>query len=221
MRTMEHVTDEDLDLYAAGRLSEEAVRVIEVHYLECAACLDRLTTLQDVVQALRPAARFAWLRAATLGGALAAGVAIFAIGLSWRTGVEPTNPSMPGPSPGFSLTQEANQPAKASLLFVLRTPERGASLPVLQIPNEVEIVVFSVDAREIAGSGTTVTASLVDATGREIVILRDLRLTSQNRAVVPVPAAALALGAYVMRLAVSGDGDTLKIPLQIAASTRR
>lgn len=220
MRTMEHVTDEDLDLYVAGRLSEEAVRVIEVHYLECAACLDRLTTLQDVVQALRPAARSAWLRAATLGGALAAGVAMFAIGLAWRTGVEPANPSMPGPSPGFSLTQEA-KPPKASLLFVLRTPERGASLPVLQIPDEVEIVVFSVDAREIAGSGTTVTASLVDATGREILTLRDLRLTSQNRAVVPVPAAALTLGAYVMRLAVSGDGDTLKIPLQIAASTPR
>ena len=217
---MEHVTDEDLDLYVAGRLSEEAVRVIEVHYLECAACLGRLTTLQDVVQALRPAARF-WPWAPTLGGALAAGAAMFAIGLAWSTGVEPTSPSMPGPSPGFSLTQEANQPAKASLLFVLRTPERGASLPILQIPSEVEIVVFSVDAREIAGSGTTVTASLVDATGREIMTLRDLRLTSQHRAVVPVPAAALTLGAYVMRLAVSGDGDTLKIPLQIAASTPR
>lgn len=219
MRAMEHITDDEIDLYVAGKLSEDAERGVELHYLECAACLARVTTLQDVAQALRPAKRPARRLMSVLVG-LAAGVAAFGFGFALRGRVDPASPSLPAVSPGIQPAQATSRPATGSLRFLLQAPERGAGLRRLRIPEDVELVLFSVDSREIASLGTTVTASLVNVNGREVLVLRDLPLDAESRVLLPIPAAALRPGAYVVLLAAP-SGDTLKIPLDIETSRAR
>lgn len=62
-----HGTDDDLELYALGRLPESEVAVIEEHLIVCAACRDRLDRIEafamGMLQALEQApteTKFAW-----------------------------------------------------------------------------------------------------------------------------------------------------------------
>src|SRR5262245_45544828 len=185
MRAMPHITDDELDLYVAGTLADDAQRVIELHYLECAACLARVTTLQDVAHALRPGKRPAPRLVSVLAG-LAAAVVAMAFGFALRGRVDPTTASSPAVPAASTLVQDTNRPTTAPLRFALQAPERGAGLRRLRIPGDVELVLLSADTREIASPGTRVGASLVDANGREVAALRDLAVDAQNRALVPV-----------------------------------
>jgi hypothetical protein len=53
MISLLHVTDEQLEMYAVGRLSEPEVGVIEEHLLICSACQQRLMQEDEFFRALR------------------------------------------------------------------------------------------------------------------------------------------------------------------------
>jgi len=50
-----HPSDDQLDLYLVGHLSLEQKRLIEEHYLDCAVCLDRLSSIAEFIAVLRTA----------------------------------------------------------------------------------------------------------------------------------------------------------------------
>jgi SOS-response transcriptional repressor LexA len=55
-RAIRHPTDNTIELFASGRLSDRAVRRIELHLLVCEACLERLTLesgFGEMMRALR------------------------------------------------------------------------------------------------------------------------------------------------------------------------
>ena len=73
MAGISHQTDEQLELYALGRLPEPEVAVVEEHLLACASCQERLDEVEPFAIAMRLAisseppaserpAWFAWLR---------------------------------------------------------------------------------------------------------------------------------------------------------------
>ncbi len=50
-----HPSDDQLDLYLVGHLSLEHERLIEEHYLDCAVCLDRLSSVAELIAVLKTA----------------------------------------------------------------------------------------------------------------------------------------------------------------------
>ena len=50
-----HPSDDQLDLYLVGHLSLEHERLIEEHYIDCAVCLDRLSSIAEFIAVLRTA----------------------------------------------------------------------------------------------------------------------------------------------------------------------
>ena len=52
-----HLCDDDLELYAFGRLPEDAIPAFEQHLLICASCQDRMAETDADVQAMQAAAR--------------------------------------------------------------------------------------------------------------------------------------------------------------------
>jgi len=42
-----HLSDEEIDLYASRRLDAVRVQAVEVHYLECAKCLARVSAARE------------------------------------------------------------------------------------------------------------------------------------------------------------------------------
>lgn len=50
-----HPTDDELELYALGRMSETQTTPLEEHLLECSACQERLRDLDEYVAAMRQA----------------------------------------------------------------------------------------------------------------------------------------------------------------------
>lgn len=54
-RVMEHVSDEDLELYCLGRATNEQLAPIEEHLLECPGCLARAETMLEAIDTLRAA----------------------------------------------------------------------------------------------------------------------------------------------------------------------
>ncbi len=54
-RVMEHVCDEDLELYCLGRATNEQLAPIEEHLLECPECVERAEALLEAIDTLRAA----------------------------------------------------------------------------------------------------------------------------------------------------------------------
>lgn len=54
-RVMEHVSEEDLELYCLGRATNEQLAPIEEHLLECPECLGRAEELLATIDTLRAA----------------------------------------------------------------------------------------------------------------------------------------------------------------------
>lgn len=52
---MEHVPEEDLELYCLGRATNEQLAPIEEHLLECPECLARAEAMLEVIDTLRAA----------------------------------------------------------------------------------------------------------------------------------------------------------------------
>jgi anti-sigma factor RsiW len=52
---VQHFSEEDLELYALGRASEELQEQVEEHLLICTACQEKVTTIDQFVAALRTA----------------------------------------------------------------------------------------------------------------------------------------------------------------------
>lgn len=52
---MEHVPEEDLELYCLGRATNEQLAPIEEHLLECPECLARAEAMLQVIDTLRAA----------------------------------------------------------------------------------------------------------------------------------------------------------------------
>jgi anti-sigma factor RsiW len=52
---MEHISDEDLELYCLGRATNEQLAPIEEHLLECPECVERAEALLEAIDTLRAA----------------------------------------------------------------------------------------------------------------------------------------------------------------------
>jgi len=53
---MKHISEDDLELYAVGALSELVAERLEEHLLGCSKCQERLETMDEYVRAMRMAA---------------------------------------------------------------------------------------------------------------------------------------------------------------------
>ena len=53
---MKHVSEDDLESYAVGTLSEPVAERLEEHLLACSKCLERLESIDGYVCAMRMAA---------------------------------------------------------------------------------------------------------------------------------------------------------------------
>lgn len=51
----QHVSDDDLEAYSLGRLTEPDVAQVEEHLLICAACCAALVSWDEYLQAMKPA----------------------------------------------------------------------------------------------------------------------------------------------------------------------
>ena len=91
-----HQTDEQLELYALGRLPEDGVAAVEEHLLVCSSCQEKLDDREAFALAMRQAiagepataARrdwFGWLRQPTLSWAVGFTVLVVAAGLYWNS----------------------------------------------------------------------------------------------------------------------------------------
>jgi anti-sigma factor RsiW len=52
-----HISDDDLELYALGRLDESDAAPVEEHLLTCAECRERLAQWDEYARAMRAATR--------------------------------------------------------------------------------------------------------------------------------------------------------------------
>src|SRR5947207_3251573 len=98
-RSVLHQSEEQLELYSFGRLSEPDVAAVEEHLLVCASCRARLDEGEVFALALRQAIasepvtaarkeRFAWLRRPAMPWLWASGFValMLAAGLWWNSG---------------------------------------------------------------------------------------------------------------------------------------
>jgi anti-sigma factor RsiW len=53
---VEHISDDELERYAMGTLSESGCATVEEHLLACPQCQDRLESIERYVAAMRSAA---------------------------------------------------------------------------------------------------------------------------------------------------------------------
>lgn len=218
---MEHLADDEVDLYVAGRLPEERERALEVHYLDCADCLARVTALQDLADGLRPSEREARRPASAWFPGLAAALAVVALGLLWQLRAPQQTSPRATPSPPASEPSSAARPAAgpaAMPQFSLRIPERGGTLQRIELPRAAPVVALSLEAREAGPPGTSFEVALVDSAGRSVVAIRGLPSDGEGRVLLPVATPALRAGAYTAELASARD--TLKIPFEIVLSAR-
>jgi hypothetical protein len=198
------LTDEDVDAYVAGRLPEERERGLELHYLECAPCLARVTAIQDLAHGLRAARR---PRAGVPVGiaAVAAALALLGFALLLQGG-----PSGRTPRQAASASPAAPPPALPR--FSLRAPERGASLQELRLPAAPALLLL-LEARELGPAGSVFDVELLDAKGRSLLVVRALPSDGEGRVLLPVATALLRPGSYVVQVSAR---DTLKIPFEVA-----
>lgn len=54
-RIMEHIPDEQLELYCLGRATNEQLAPIEEHLLECPDCVARVEAMLETIDTLRAA----------------------------------------------------------------------------------------------------------------------------------------------------------------------
>ncbi|MGQ9918643.1 MAG: hypothetical protein ACUVS7_14615 [Bryobacteraceae bacterium] len=54
---MDHISDEDLELYCLGRATNEQLAPIEEHLLVCPECVERVQALLAAIDTLREALR--------------------------------------------------------------------------------------------------------------------------------------------------------------------
>jgi hypothetical protein len=144
-----HETDEQLELYALRRLSDERIEAVEEHLLVCAVCQERLNDVEAFATAMRDAIGsepvlvprrpwFQWLRtpAVAWGGAFA--ILIVAI--------------------GFYMSQNPRGSAIAPVASFQLTAMRG-EMPSMAPALETEITLTDVPA------DNNLRAELVDASG--------------------------------------------------------
>jgi hypothetical protein len=196
-----HIEDDELELYALGRLCESRVEAVEEHVLICENCQDRLAETEAYVQAVRAAAaKLAerptpwWQRGWERLGALrwtpkpvwAAASALVLLAMLWW-----------GAS-SFSRTQSDLPPVAVALISV-RGEETGIALAPVGRSLRLEA---DLTGLEVAGSCTL---ELVDSEGRPLgrwtVAAKDHRAT--------VVASPLAPGRYWVRLYTAGGTQDL------------
>ena len=201
---MEHLSDDEVDAYVAGRLPEARERHAELHYLECPACLARVTALQDLAHGLRAVPR---PRAGVPFGvaAVAAVLALLAFGLMGRV-----RTAVPPPREAVSPTPAA--PASGLPRFSLRVPERGSALQRLELPRDPALW-LAIEAREAGPPGSLFEVTLRDPAGRETLRARALPSDADGRVLLPVSSVVLRPGTWMVEVAAR---DTLKIPFEVA-----
>ncbi len=145
-----HQTDEQLELYALGRLPEPSVAEVEEHLLVCAACQERVDDLEVYAFAMRQAIstepasppkpwfQQSWLKMPVLAWAGGIAAIVFAVTLYLQS-----------------------TPHLAPLASLQLTAMRGA-MPAVGPSRETDITLAD------APSGTALRTEIVDATGSTV-----------------------------------------------------
>ena len=142
-----HQTDEQLELYALGRLPEPRVAEVEEHLLVCAVCQERVDDLEAYARAMRDAIFtepakssrwFAWLKMPVLAWAGGLASILLAVALYLQFAPHP-----------------------AALASLQLTAIRGA-MPAVGLARETDITLAD------APAGAALRAEVVDAAGDKV-----------------------------------------------------
>ncbi|MBY0495878.1 MAG: hypothetical protein K2Y23_16840 [Cyanobacteria bacterium] len=193
-----HLSDSEIDAYSTGRLPAADEERLEVHFLECDECRERVAAVEVLVDALRlepPAASQSrvpvglWKTAAAIFAIVAAGATWQWIRLARESGVV-TPPS------AWSVQTDAGV---STMRVGIEPPTRsGAAIP-LTVPTNVAIVMFDLDAREAGAPGESFDVSLTGPGGRRLLRL-EARSSPAGRIEIPVHRSLLGSGQFVFEL---------------------
>jgi anti-sigma factor RsiW len=182
-----HINDDELDLYALGRLSSEALPQVEEHLLVCEACQIRLRQSDEFTALFRhaaaqpdarPKSHWArlWRRPVGLAAAAAAMLAVLVV-----------------------VTRREGSPVAPAIVSMQSL--RGPEAPARVDSGRPAILVFDIET----SSPASYEARLVDREGNE---LRKPRTAAQDGRLT-VPLEALPEGSYWVRVYRAGESDPI------------
>jgi anti-sigma factor RsiW len=166
-----HRTDEQLELYALGRLPEHSVAEVEEHLLVCAACQERVDDLEAYAFAMRQAIstepvqspshwfswfQQSWMKMPVLAGAGGLAAILLAGTLYWQ--------SAPPLQPLASLQLTAMRGAMPSVV-----PSRETDITLADAPSGIALRAEVVDS-----SGSSLSSGPLDQQTRKIALARQL-----------------------------------------------
>ena len=212
-----HLSDVDIDAYWTGRLGAADEERVERHYLDCAACRERVGAVEALVDALRldPAPALppaASVRAWQLTAAVLATVATLA---TWQWARLARDGGVNQSPPAVVRTDGSTF---STLRVAIEPPTRSASATEVTLPSDVSIVIFDVDARE-AGAPLTLFDVLLTDSGGRLVMRVQARSSAEGRIDLPVHRSLLEPGAYQFDL--THEGATVALPLLIHQSIQQ
>jgi hypothetical protein len=211
-----HLSDEEIDLYCKGRLSQDRIRRCEEHYLECRDCLARVELIESLVggPGLTGQVGRVGLAGSRAGLAVAAAsVAGLLLGWQFHATWRPAQPialAVPGPS-----TERGPERVPTALAeFTLQPPVRIATAAqAIRVPPGARFVVLALDALEIAPPGTVVSVRLRNARQESVAVLQGVSTDVQGLAALSVPSSLLSPGAYVLE--VQSGTAVLEAPFRV------
>lgn len=209
-----HLSDEEIDLYWTGRLSDERQRGLEQHYLACPSCLDRVRAVEALIASLQtePRPRRTW--PSVLSAAAAAGLAALSLGLLHE--VQQLRVRLAAaqrrPPPAPSQPAAIERPAQWVILE-LEPALRGATVREVRVPPATSHVSVSVAAGEVAPPGATFDVAVIDPTARPIAQFAALRSGPDGRITFPLVSGSLRLGDHVVE--VHSGREVVQIPFRV------
>ena len=193
-----HVTDDQLDLYALGRMPEAEQEEFEEHLLICEQCREALSAQEVYVRSMRAAARESRQRAVARG---------------WR--------SLPAPAWAVALAilvvlsgmwRLSSRMGSGAPAVELLEATRGADAPAHSVP-AWHALTLALDSTGLTALASY-TVEIVDAAGHPIQQTSAVQANHQVRASVP---RGLPAGMYYVRLYAPGQELLREYGLHVGA----
>jgi anti-sigma factor RsiW len=209
-----HVADEDIDAYWSGRLDAAGEERLELHVLECEDCRRRAQAVEELRHGLRLVAMApararvhpAWRVAA----AVLAAFSILAASQWWSARSELAD-ARTATGREAAVVVPGRAAAVPLLTVRLAPPTRDAQATIVRPADGVTL--FEVDAREAGPPGTRYDVALLGPAGTRVVEVRGVVSSEAGVIQLPVAAAGLQEGPYVIEL--HGGPDVVGFPLVI------
>jgi hypothetical protein len=211
-----HLDDGDIDLYVAGRLSDERQLRVEEHFIACVGCAARVEAVEDLAQGLRDTVPDRQRERVFL--AAAAALAVVSVALAFR--LQRARFELEGAAARTqALERELSLrrvPTLASTtlpgLMELRLEPgvRNGGITRLKLAPGTSYVLVQLDAREVGTPGSELDVSLYDAKGRRRVSIAAVKSSPEGVVSIVIPARGLREGEYTIA-ARAGDQE-LRVP---------